>query len=158
MYRFIRLRIGGDYDLTVSGTGTTPAIAEYAPPKDFMFVRMTMHGQNNDIAPDSFLGLSALTNGLRFVIADEDNNELLDFFDGETIKDQDDMTLLAGSDIHHSQQGSGLQDSFVLRWTIEDAGKKIWLRPGERICIQIQDDLTDINFLHFMVQGYFANP
>ena len=158
VYKFVRLRVGGSHHLNVAGTGTTPTIAEYIPPKDFMFVRMTVHSQNNDISPDSFFGLAGLTNGMRLAICDEDDNELLDFLDGETLTVQDDMSLLAGTDVHHNQQGAGQADSVIMRWTIEGMGKKLWLRPGEKFCVFIQDDLTEIDDLHFMVQGYFANP
>ena len=123
-----------------------------------MLVRFTVHSQNTDITPDSFIGLPGLTNGMRFVICDKDDNELLDFLDGETINVQDDMSLLAGHDIHHNQQGAGQADSVIMHWGIEDMGKKIWLRPGEKFCVFIQDDLTGIDDLHFMIQGYFANP
>lgn len=158
VYRFVRLRVGDSHDLNVSGTGTTPTIAEYVPPKDFMLVRINLHAGNSGIAPDNFIGLAALTNGVRFVIADKDDNELLDFNDGETVQIHDHFSLLAGTDVIHQPQGVGLSGSLLLRWTIERAGKKIWLRPGERFCFLIQDDLTSLDELHIVVQGYFANP
>lgn len=100
---------------------------------------------------DYFGGIAALTNGLTIKLHDEDDNVLLDFMDGQTIKANYHFGLLAGVDSAVSA-GAG-PDYLPIRWTIEKAGGPVILEEGHYIEIAVNDDITGLTVFLAMLQG-----
>jgi hypothetical protein len=93
--------------------------------------------------------------GLRMVVVDADDNEVLDFLDGQTIKSNAEWPLLAGVDNPTTAPVGAGDDSFAVRWTLSNAldGKPLTLRPGERLRAIVADNLTGLTLFRIMAQG-----
>jgi hypothetical protein len=117
--------------------------------------RLNFELVDGSISPNSFGGITALTNGCRMIVVDPDGTEQLDFLDGRTIKNNSHWALLAGSDMK-SVFAAG-DDSLPIRWTLSKGlGEPLELPTGWRLRFAIQDALTGITQFSGMAQGYLA--
>ena len=100
-----------------------------------------------------FGGIPALTNGLTVKAHDVDGAVLMDFLDGGSIKSNCEWASLAGMDLHRGDIG----DHFSVRWTLEKAGDQLHLEKGQYLEILVRDDLSAIDSMSVMAQGFY-NP
>ena len=97
---------------------------------------------------------AALSNGITVHVDSAADVELLDLTDGVPI------TFNAGwgalcFDYAVKNQGSAANDLWVIRWTFERSGRPLLLKPGEKLVMSIQDDLTNLVNHYAMAQGYY---
>lgn len=160
-YIFSLLDSGSGVDMNVDGG--TPVHFKYTVPTNhtayierinFTLLDITM--QN-----DLFGGLAALTNGVLVRAYDADDTLLLDFLDGEPIKQNSDFCLLAGTDAPVSA-GAGA-DFLPIRWTVAKAAEQndgrlaaLKLTEGQYIRVTVQDNLTGLDRFRGMVQGFLV--
>lgn len=154
LYKY--LRNGGSADMNVDGT--VPAIFEYIVPagKNVWLYRMNVEGHNGSITRDNFLGITALTVGLKFEVLDDQDNVLIDFTDGFPIKITTEFSALCGVDSQIDTRGGG-EDGIAIRWTFEKAGEPIFLLEGYKFRATVQDNLIGISQLRMMLQGLIIN-
>jgi len=101
-----------------------------------------------------FAGLGAVSSqGLAIAWYDENDVLLLDYTDGETIKANEDFSVLSGVDAI-AEPAAG-DDFLPIRWTLAKSGQKPVMHPGDYIQILVQDDLTNISKFRAMAQGYW---
>ncbi len=113
---------------------------------------------DSNIRPDRFGGMTGLTNGIQFVVLDEDDNVIIDFNDGVPISSHMDLAALGGNDVVTTIGQSPALDAVLVRWTMERAGDRMHIRPGQRIRMLIRDDFTELAEFRVKIQGIFANP
>ncbi len=102
---------------------------------------------------NTFGGIAGgITNGLLIELVDNADVVQFDFFDGETVKKNHQFGLLAGVDWVVL---AGPGDAFTVRWTLAKAGKELRLPPGFKLRVTVQDDLTPIDSMTVMLQGYY---
>ena len=96
---------------------------------------------------------AALTNGILVrVIADDGTTVLQDLLDGIPIKTNGQWARVC-YDHQVLNYGAGT-DLWCTRWTFDKTGRPLFLQAGQRISMEIQDDLTNLSSHFAMVQGY----
>lgn len=154
-------RNGASEAMNVNGSVTAVNFDITAPAgdKDKTFIkRINVLIQDTGVRPDWFGGTgvgAALSNGLRIVVLDKDGNELLDWVDGATIKDNGEWVFLAGVDSPiYSPLGAG-DDEVSVRWTLERGlGPPGYeLEPGQTFRVIVQDNLSGITSFRMFAQG-----
>lgn len=154
-FRF--LKNNGSKDMDVNGS-VTPVVFSIEHHRSNMVMdifRVNMVILDAGPAASEFGGIAnGLTNGLVIRIVDSQGNILIDFFDGQTIRNNSDFGLLAGPD-WPIVTGAGT-DAVSVRWTIAKAGDSVVLNKGDRFEIVVQDDLTPLDSFRVQVQGIFV--
>lgn len=154
---------GEDYDLNTASSLGDPSVFEYEVPADttidFARCNFFLTGWGR-IHPGNFGGidgnLGPLKNGCLFEIIDSDGiSPLLDFNDGVPITSNDQFPKLAGVDTVAFSVGEN--DWLPIRFTMQNAGKKMRLTAGQRIRWTNRDDISSISRFQFMVQGVIVN-
>lgn len=147
LYKF--LLDGGTTDLSVDGT--TPVKYRYTVPADKLAVIQRSLAMVNDkgIVPSKFGAIDALTNGLLVEAIDTNGSTIMiDFMDGEPIKDNSDFSHFAIVDI---KTDAGMGDDLVLMdWLLPTP---LILTAGQIFQVTVRDDLTDISHIHWSIQG-----
>jgi hypothetical protein len=140
--------------MNINGS-VTPAVYEVRCPATakWKLVRVNFMLLDTGIIPSNFGGVAALTNGLTIKVVDASDVVLLDFMEGETIKQNADFTYLAGVDAPVLDTLGGNPDMLPIRWTIAKAGNSILLHGGDAIQITVPDDLSTMNDFRAMIQG-----
>jgi hypothetical protein len=146
---FSNLYNGGP-EMNVNGS-ITPSSHRYTVPagKRTYVYRINLIILDASITASKFGGLGALSIGITIKAKDSDDVLLLDFLDGQTIKNNAEFCLLAGTDM---KIGPGT-DSISIRWTIDKAGGSLILESGEYLEILVQDDLIGLTSFQAMLQG-----
>lgn len=153
---FKMFRNGASADMVVDGSSTavnfdvTPVAGDKDP---CIIKRVCIVGIDAGISPTEFFGINALSVGCRVVVVDRLGNEILDFLDGETIKQNSDWVLLAGTDNPtYNAQG---QDQLAVRWTLtRGVGEPgLTLAQGQKLRVIIQDALAGVAVFKMMAQG-----
>jgi hypothetical protein len=117
-------------DMNVDGS-VTPVVFEVVATQRIYVQRVNFEIVDGSITPTKFAGLTALTNGVLVRIVDSDDNVLKDFLDGETIKQNSDWSLLAGSDVPITAAAG--DDELPIRWTVsKGTGDALELSDGEK--------------------------
>lgn len=132
--------------MNVNGS-STPINFEVGFPYEWLLFRINIIIHDSAITTNTFGGLPALTNGLRILAVDANDNELQDFKDGQTIKANRDWVPLAGVDVYT------VGDMLAIRWTIAKAGSPIWFDGGGKMRVIVQDNLSGLDFFEMMAQG-----
>lgn len=151
--RFKHFRADDDsVDMNIDGSST---------PKVFKWVgvdRETFLYRVNFILADAsptaleFGGLSALVNGLEVKVYNAQDEVVIDFLDGDTIKNNLYFNALAGIDTN-LLTGAG-DDGVSVRWTLANGlGGPLLLKQGEYVGMTVQDDLTGITLFEVYGQG-----
>ena len=108
-----------------------------------------------DAAPfsaDGYGGISALTNGITFLIRNDADEDQLDLTDGIPIQNNADWGRLC-FDMRLDSFGSG--DDFVtVRWTFSNSGSALIIPPGWKIGALFHDDLSGLDAHYFFLNGY----
>lgn len=143
---------GGSPEMNVASATDFEYIA---PAEKTAFIeRVLFTGQNTGMLPAKFIGLVALTNGLTVKVLNPDDDEVLDFLDGLTVKDTTDFGLLAGPDAPIRDTSQVQQDELIIRWTIGRSGHALRLPEGWKFQVKVQDNLSAITKLRVQVQGW----
>lgn len=98
-----------------------------------------------------FGGIATLANGILITVNDADDS-VLHTFTPHAIVRLSDFGLLAGPDVPTVADVG--DDTFICRWTLEKAGRDIFLAPGQYMKIQVRDTLTDLTEFHAQAQGW----
>ena len=143
---------GGD------GTGDTnqaALAAKYsvvAPAGKVIFIeRLCFHMMNATIRLNNYLGLTALTNGIKIYARDSDDSLLHDFTP-HAITVGGHYSMIAGTDIPTEFEAG--DDTFSVRWTLAKAGHPLKLTAGQYMEIDIRDSLASMTEQHCQAQGW----
>jgi len=103
------------------------------------------------LSADQYGNLKSLQNGIKAVVKDDSDNEILDLTAGQPVKTN---AQWAQHCYDSSLSGYGSGNEFVqARWTFEKSGNPILLKEGYRLSVLIDDDLTETISHTFVVQG-----
>lgn len=152
--RFSLNGAGSDYDLNVDGSGTDKKFRVVAPTRETVHIsRIILYLIDKSMRYTDFAGLgAALTNGIEVKAYDKDDNLLIDFLDGTTIKTNADFALLAATDVIITPQPG--DDFTSIRWSLFKAGAHPYLEEGQYLEINIQDNLTLVTTFKAIAQGH----
>lgn len=146
---------GATTNMNVDGS-VTPVEFEYeCPDNNVAFLhRNTLHMVDGGIIPTTFAGVSALANGVEIQIIDSDGTTiLLDYTKGRTMTTNTDFALLAGPDFPVLAGTGNGDDVMSIRWTLSKAGGPLLLTEGQIFRVTINDDISGITHMHWMMQG-----
>ncbi len=154
---FELLMDGATIDMSVKGDVTAVEYEYQCPADKVVFLeRSGIVIQDGGIAPALFGGIAALSTGLKIEhIAADTTTVKLDFTVDITIKKNSHFALFAGNDVPILDTvGANANDVVVIRWTIGRIGSPLLLVEGESFRVTVQDDLTNITEMLWMVQGH----
>ena len=104
----------------------------------------------------NFGGLSALSNGVLVQGIDSDGStEIIDYLDGQPLKKNGDFTRLTG--VENPIHTEPLDDFFQAGWNMKKSGATPMYLPGQRFRVTVQDNLTGITEMGWIVQGVLIN-
>jgi len=92
-----------------------------------------------------------MTNGITMKHIDDSNRTILDFMDGDPVLKNPDWKRLC-YDATVSSYGVG-DEALAVRWTFTNSGPPISIPFGDRIEIEINDDLTGLVNQRFTFEG-----
>lgn len=158
IYRFLDT-VGdgsGNKDASVDGSSTAVRF-KYVPEKGERAVinRMIIHyGDTANWSADEFGNLgAALTNGLLIQVLNQNtDNVVVDLLDGIPVKTNSHWSRVC-YDVELDSFGSGL-DFLKARWTFSKSGRPVALSDENYASVTVQDNLTGLDELTFMLQGY----
>ena len=143
---------GSSMDMNVDGSTTPVSFRVTAPAgKSVHLERVLFMIEDGAIRLNRFGGTAVLSNGLTIKLFDENDNELIDFLDGATIKRLGDFTLIAGTD-NVAAAASG-DDTWTCRWTISKAGSPLFMQAGHYLEVLVQDNLSSVSIFRAEAQG-----
>lgn len=145
------LKNGSTVDMNVDASSTITYQYTVPASKTVYLQRVNVSLVDGSMTYGKFGGLTALTNGIKVEVLDSAGGTLVDFFDGETIKANEDFAPLAGVDAI-AEPAAG-DDFMPVRWTISKAGDSLRLIEGDVIRFTLQDDLSDLSYFRAMIQG-----
>ena len=157
IFKFLR-NAASSIDMNVDGSSTSVEFYWQVPTgRAVEIMRITIVMIDAAMGYTEFGGFaSVLTNGLKVEVKDANNTTLIDFFDGETIKSNEDFdTLSGGNSIIHPAAGD---DALDVRWMISRAipgTRGLTMDSGDKISVTVQDDLTGLVKFHWLVQGRY---
>lgn len=152
-------------DTNGDGTGTKNAnVNGSVTPVDY-FIQADPNGKNKlflarmivhieaagTITASGYGNLAVLTNGITLQHQDADDNVIRDITDGIPIKSNGGWRRQC-YDGARAPWGSG-NETFSARYTFAETGELIVLKPGEKLVITINDDLSTLVQHYFNVQG-----
>ena len=132
---------------------TTPVNFEFPVPGDrrFLWTRTNILFIASTPNAEKFGNLAKLDNGCLLQEINPDGSVRRTWNRRFPIRQNGDWMLLAGTDnTHEFAAGAG---SAGARWTVEKAGSKVWVPPGGRIRLVIQDDLDGLDSFRVCIQG-----
>ncbi len=146
----------GSADMVVDGSSTAVQFF-YAPPpgKIALISRLIWDVVDGSMQVGRFGGLGALSNGLKVELLDHNDNVILDFLAGMTIKTNYEWSHLAGSDAL-IQLAAG-DDEMHVRWSIFKTGAHLYLPPNRKIAMTVQDALAGLTHFESVVQGILVD-
>lgn len=145
------------------GTGTIQANGNYSTVQGEFYItpgtahryaihRMLVHIQDTGpISADEYGALTALTNGVRVVIKDGTDTEILDLLAGTTVKSNAQWGQMC-YDATPSTYGSGL-DFVNVRWTFAKSGNPLLIQQNHKLSVLLDDNLSGLSAHTFLVQG-----
>ncbi len=154
IYEFFR-ETGGSNEMSVDGS-ITPVAFEWENERTTPAVLNRTLWDILDAAPTAtkFGGIAGgLANGLLVELVDPAGAVRFDFLDGSTVKQNHHFGTLAGVDWLLTA-GQGL-DAVTVRWSLFRSGKELRLPPGFKLRVTVQDDLTLVDSMTIMLQGYY---
>jgi len=151
-------------DTDGDGTGTKDSAVDHSSSQGKYFItpqseteileihRGIVHVADGSIfSAEKYGGIAALTNGIRIVILDADDDIICDLTDGLPIKSNGEWGRVC-FDAVPSNYGQG--DEYLnVRWTFSKSGSPITLAYGEKLAMLIDDDLSDLLSHTIQVQG-----
>tara|TARA_R110000824_G_scaffold143199_11_gene310797 strand:- start:304 stop:834 length:531 start_codon:yes stop_codon:yes gene_type:complete len=147
---FSFLKDDSTIEMNVNGASTPVSYKYTAPAGKRVYVyRVNMMMLDASVTASKFGGVASLTTGITVKVKNSADTELLDFLDGQTIQNNTEFGLLAGTDIN---VGSGA-DGVNIRWTLASAGGSLILESGDYLEVLVQDNLTGLTSFQAMLQG-----
>ena len=127
---------------------------------------ITIQDGSNDLYPDEYGGISALTNGITVKIKDKDDNDVYYLVSNtvtgqsvgsspEKIKTNQDWAAVS-YDFNRVLHAGSLADMGQFRWTFARSGSPIILEYQEKFCVTCNDDFSDLTHHFFTIQGLEA--
>ena len=161
LYKYLRYVSGAgapadDRDMDINGS-VTSAVYEYTVVDDHIDVaRINFPILDGSVNPGDFGGITgALTTGCKFEVIDTDGTTvLLDFNDGDPIKQNIDFNALAGVDAQPVLYSG--DDLLSVRFSVFKAGANLRLKKSQIIRWTIQDDLSGLTLFRIEIQGLIA--
>lgn len=154
IYAFLtRDNDGEDKEMAIDATGGVNF--EYSQSEEWLFSRINIVIVDAGITATGFGGLSALANGLSFLITDESGNEIENFYPIGTINENYEWSMLAGSDVDlTATQGD---DMLIIRFSVFRAGGIMRIAPNHKVRMILRDNLTGLSRFEAQVQGVLNN-
>lgn len=143
----------GSPSMRVDGS-ETPRQFEYQTPAGWVALIADSAVQIINISQrqTKFGGLNALDNGLKVEGIDSDGTTVFkDYLDGSPIKKNGDFTRLTCKE--NPVHAEPLDDFFQVAWCMKVSGATPMFLPGQRLRVTVQDDLTAITEMNWVVQG-----
>lgn len=157
-----RFELAGNPQVELNEDGSiNPIDFLYAPQaqdKTLHIDSVKFFGSNIDIIPGNFLGIDALTNGIRVDALDPNDNVVFDFTGGIPIKTTADFGFLTGDQMIWLDQETGPNkvDLWVGIWHLSTANVVFELPPDFKIRVRVFDDITAIPMFAAQVLSYQA--
>ena len=79
--------------------------------------------------------------------------DVIDFFDGQTLKKHDQFTYLAGPEVMPLSTVPAADGFIPIRWTVAKAGAPLSMTSGQQFRVVVQENLSGITEFQAMVQG-----
>lgn len=128
---------------------------------------ITIQDGSNDLFPDEYGGMSALTNGITVKIKDKNDNDVYYLVSNtvtgqsvgsspEKIKTNQDWASVCYDFSRLLHSGSSA-DMGQFRWTFARSGSPIILEDQEKFCVTCNDNLTGLTNHFFTIQGLEAH-
>ena len=141
------------------GTGTVDMAAGSATytvvaglEKEFSIRRLLFRITDGAIRMNRFAGEATLDNGI-LITAHGADDALLHTYTPLPIKKLNDFGLLAGPDVPNLPDTG--DDTFIVRWTLNKAGRDTLLTEGAYLKINIRDSLAGLTDFHCCAQGWW---
>jgi hypothetical protein len=150
---FAWLANGSTVDMNVDASGTIAYKYTVPSGKTLEAQRINFGLVDGAMTYGKFGGLTALTNGIKVEVLDNAGGTIIDFFNGQTVKSNEDFAALAGVDAI-AEPAAG-DDFMPIRWTIAKAGAAMRLQENEVIQLVLQDNLSNLSYFRAMIQGVF---
>ena len=152
------LKNGSETDLATVSTASpgSPVNFDYVSGPYVAIVRVTIVGEDDTRGgPNTFFGISRLTNGMLFQILDTTPTITEHFTtDDVPIKCHNQLGHLAGVDILTDTVANA--SAIIVRWTLAKTGKSWTLWPGWVFRVVVRDPLDGLTALRVMLQGVKA--
>lgn len=154
-------------DTNGNGTGTKSAVGNYAIAAEEFYFEASF----DTLVYRMIIGISdtagmqaqeygnlgaALTNGVEVEVRDSDDTVLLDLLDGLPVKTNAEWGRV-NFDVSLKTWGAG-NELITSRWTFEKAGQPLWLKPGDKFVVRLNDDMTGLLSHTFFLNGYRIDP
>lgn len=143
---------GASIDMAVNGS-VTPV--DFKVTAAFRMRLSSMHFEILDVATDPglFGGLAALANGVAVTIHDENDVQLFDLTEDETVKQNADWGTLAGLSETESVIDSAGAKPDMWNINVGLVELNLILEPGWYVQVKIQDNLSLIDHFHGGIHG-----
>ncbi len=146
---------GGSMEMAVDGS-ITPVEFEWKneePIKNAVCARLLWDILDGSPTTTKFGGIiGGLTNGVLMQLVDAADAVVLDFTDGDPIKQNHQFARMVGTDWALTI-GAGV-DAVNVRWSLFKTGKELLVPPGFKLRVTIRDDLTTVDSMSVSMQGY----
>ena len=155
-------------DTNYDGTGTKNAVGDYAstethfgitdPNHHFHINRMLVQIEDSGAFTTDGYGAIAggtITNGIVVKLVDANEETVVDFTDGVSIKSNNDWARVC-YDVKLENWASG-NGAVHVRWTFKNAGYPILVAKGHHFEVSLNDNFTGLVSQYFMVEG-FSGP
>ena len=167
VFKFIATSSGATNMNDSTGASTTapikfsyPSTAGLAAGRTFSLTRVNFMIQDATIKNQGFGGISTgLAAGLKLgvyatsTVSSTVAPDVIDFFDGQTLKKHDQFTYLAGIDITPLSTIAAADGFIPVRWTVAKAGAPLSMTSGQQFRVVVQESLAGITEFQAMVQG-----
>ena len=149
------LNSGSSIEMNVDGSDPVVKFKYTVPANRCAVIRRVNWAiEDATVKMPEFGGISALTNGLLVQVIDTDTTTVvLDFLDGNPIKQNFHFALLAGSDVDIERDTGNVNETLFVRWSLYKGGGPLFLAPGQIFQVTVQDDLTGLDAFHASLQG-----
>ncbi len=146
---------GGSMEMAVDGS-VTPVAFEWEnqePVKHAVVSRLLWDILDGSPTTSKFGGIiGGLTNGVLVELRDAADAVVVDFLDGDPIKQNHQFARMVGTD-WALVIGAGV-DSVNVRWSLFKTGKQLLVPPGFKLRVTVRDDLMALDSMSVSLQGY----
>ncbi len=146
---------GGSMEMAVDGSAT-PVEFEWEneePIRHAVCSRLLWDILDGSPTTTKFGGIiGGLTNGVLIDLRDATGAVVLDFTDGDPIKQNHQFARMVGTDWALTI-GAGV-DVVNVRWSLFKTGKELLVPPGFKLRVTVRDDLLTLDSMSVSMQGY----
>ncbi len=146
---------GGSMEMAVDGS-ITPVEFEWEneePIRHAVVSRLLWDILDGSPTTIKFGGIiGGLANGVLIDLRDAAGTLVMDFTDGDPIKQNHQFARMVGTDWALTI-GAGV-DAVNVRWSLFKTGKQLLVPPGFKLRVTVRDDLTTLDSMSVSLQGY----